>query len=135
MNLYSKANDIPRPQTIYPRTLTRNLILGRTFAAGFGIDNKALGKTSDTDESGLQIEGLFDANFQVIGGAISQSSGRGKELPINWEVNFDQCSTYEVWRLDLGQVVTTILTKLFGKDSIRNFFRILSYLHEHFFPI
>ena len=111
------------------------MILGRTFAAGFGIDNKALGKTSDTDESGLQIEGLFDANFQVIGGAISQSSGRGKEMPINWEVNFDQCSTYEVWRFDLGRIVTTILTKFFGKDSIRNFVRIVSYLHEHFSPI
>ena len=25
MTLYSKANDIPRPQTIFPRALTRNL--------------------------------------------------------------------------------------------------------------
>ena len=100
---------MPRPQTIYPGTLTRNLIIGRTFAGGFGIDNKALGKTSDTDESGLQFEVLFDANFQLIGGAISQSSGRGKDLPINWEVNFDQCSSYELWRLDLRRIVTTVL--------------------------
>ena len=110
-------------------------ILGRTFAVGLGLDNEALGKTSDTDESGFQIEVLFDSNVQMIGGAISQSYGRGKDMPINGEVNLDQCFTYELWRLDLRRIVTTILTKLFGKDSIGNFFRLLSYLHEHFSPI
>ena len=105
-------------------------ILGRTFAAGFGVDNKALGKKSDTDESGLQIEVLFDADIQILGGAISQSQGYGKDLPINWEVNIDQCQTYQLWRLDLWQIVTTIMTKSFGKDSIRNFFRFLNYLYE-----
>ena len=80
-------------------------ILGQTFALGVGLDIAALGKKSDSDENGAQIEILFNSDRQLIGGAISKSSGYGLDLPIDWEVNFDNCITYQLWRLDFRMIL------------------------------
>ena len=101
-------------------------ILGKTITVGLGFDNEALGKEAENDEKGAQVEFMFNPNSQLIGGALSLSSGYGKDMPVDWEVNIDGCLTNELYRTDLWK----IFTNFFGKD-IGDFFRFLKNLYSY----
>ena len=101
-------------------------ILGTTITVGLGFDNEALGKEAENDEKGAQVEFMFNPNSQLIGGALSLSSGYGKDMPVDWEVNIDGCLTNELYRTDLWK----IFTNFFGKD-IGDFFRFLKNLYSY----
>ena len=93
---------------------------------GLGFDNEALGKEAENDEKGAQVEFMFNPNNNLIGGALSLSSGYGKDMPVDWEFNIDGCLTNELYRTDLWK----IFTNFFGKD-IGDFFRFLKNLYSY----
>ena len=102
-------------------------ILGKTITVGVGLDTEALGKQADNDERGAQVEFMFNPKSQLIGGALSLSSGYGKDMLVDWEVNIDGCLTKELFRYDLWK----IFTNFFGND-IGDYFRIMKNLYSDY---
>ena len=73
-------------------------MLGTNYQLGFGADTAELKNEKGNDETGAHVEQIFNSHGQLIGGAISLGYGYGVDLPIDWEINFDKCYNYELWR-------------------------------------
>lgn len=74
-------------------------ILGPIYQVGVGADTSELKNENGTDETGAHVEQIYNPDGGAIGFAISLGYGYGVDLPIDWEVNFDKCHNYELFRL------------------------------------
>ena len=71
---------------------------GPIYQVGVGADTAELKNEPGNDETGAHVEQIYNSGGQFIGFSISLGRGYGVDLPIDWEINFDKCHVYELWR-------------------------------------
>jgi len=73
-------------------------VLGPIYQLGIGADTTELKNEKGNDETGAHVEQIYNSDGGAIGFAISLGYGYGVDLPVDFEINFDKCHNYELWR-------------------------------------
>jgi len=84
-------------------------MLGTIYQLGFGADTTELKDEKGNDETGAHVEQIYNSVGNFIGGAISLGYGHGVDLPIDFEINFDKCYNYELWRFSWKDLFNMIM--------------------------
>ena len=87
-------------------------ILGETLVGGIGSDFLEFIEETGTEEKGGNFELVFNQKGSFVGGTLSVGYGYGPDLKFPIEFNIDQCSTYELRRIDLRAIAAKIFLSI-----------------------
>ena len=73
---------------------------------------------------------LKNDSGQLVGSTVSLGVGEGPDFPLGWEVNFDRCYAFEIWRISFSEIYTAVWDKILSKLSIKILTILTKLTHE-----